>query len=110
MKEIPLNWLAIIVAAVLRQVIGMLWFSPIVFGPAFVRYTGCSEQEMKARLPVAIAWDLASQHPARAMFLNPPMVFGNVAPSRPLVQIEAVASIAPGFSMPVDTAQGISTW
>jgi len=38
------------------------------------------------------------------------MVFGNVAPSRPLVQIEAVASIAPGFSMPVDTAQGISTW
>jgi len=58
MKEIPLDWLAIIVAAVLRQVIGMLWFSPVVFGPAFVRYTGCSEQEMKARLPVAIACDL----------------------------------------------------
>ena len=38
------------------------------------------------------------------------MVFGNVAPSRPLVQIEAVASIAPGFSMPVATAQCISTW
>lgn len=28
---------------------------------------------------VAIGWDLASQHPARAMSLNPPMVFGNVA-------------------------------
>ena len=28
---------------------------------------------------VAIGWDLASQHPARAMSLNPPMVFGNMA-------------------------------
>lgn len=38
------------------------------------------------------------------------MVFGNVKPSRPLVQIQAIASSAPGFSMPIDTAQGISTW
>lgn len=58
MQEIPLNWAAIIVAAVVRQVLGMLWYSPIVFGPAFVRYTGCSDQEMKARLPKAIAWDI----------------------------------------------------
>jgi hypothetical protein len=58
MQEIPLNWIAIIVAAVVRQVIGLIWFSPIVFGPAFVRYTGCSDQEMKKRLPAAIAWDL----------------------------------------------------
>ena len=38
------------------------------------------------------------------------MVFGNVKPSRPLVEIQAMASQAAGFSMPVDTAQGISTW
>ncbi|MDD7790008.1 transglutaminase family protein [Ralstonia solanacearum] len=38
------------------------------------------------------------------------MVFGNVKPSRPLVEVQAVASSAPGFSMPMDTARGISTW
>ncbi|WP_296224666.1 transglutaminase-like domain-containing protein [Ralstonia sp. UBA689] len=38
------------------------------------------------------------------------MVFGNVKPSRPLVEIQAMASSTPRFSMPVDTAQGISTW
>ncbi|CCF95691.1 transglutaminase family protein [Ralstonia solanacearum] len=38
------------------------------------------------------------------------MVFGNVKPSRPLVEVQAIASSALGFSMPIDTAQGISTW
>ncbi|QUP52460.1 transglutaminase family protein [Ralstonia syzygii] len=38
------------------------------------------------------------------------MVFGNVKPSRPLVEVQAVAGISPNFSKPIDTASGISTW
>ncbi|QWQ12964.1 transglutaminase family protein [Ralstonia solanacearum] len=38
------------------------------------------------------------------------MVFGNVKPSRPRVEIQAIAGSASGSSMPIDTAQGISTW
>ncbi len=38
------------------------------------------------------------------------MVFGNVKPSRPMVEVQAIAGSAPGFNMPIDTAQGISTW
>lgn len=38
------------------------------------------------------------------------MVFGNVKPSRPLVEVQAVAGINPNFSKPIDTASGISTW
>lgn len=38
------------------------------------------------------------------------MVFGNVKPSRPLVEVQAIASSDLGFSMPIDTACGISTW
>ena len=38
------------------------------------------------------------------------MVFGNVKPARPQVEVQAIAGGAPGFNMPVDTPQGISTW
>ncbi len=36
----------------------MLWYAPPTFGPAFMRLTGCSPEEMKARLPRAIVSDL----------------------------------------------------
>ena len=58
MHEIPLNWAAILVAAVVRTVIGFLWHAPFAFGPAFMRLTGCGEAEMKARLPAAVLSDL----------------------------------------------------
>ena len=57
MREIPLNWLAILAAAAVRMVIGFLWYSPVAFGPMFMRSTGCTEGEMKARLPAALASD-----------------------------------------------------
>jgi hypothetical protein len=37
MKEIPLHFLPILVAAVVRVVIGGLWYSPLLFGPPFMR-------------------------------------------------------------------------
>lgn len=58
MKEIPLNWVAILLAAAVRIVIGFLWYAPFSFGPVFMRLTGCTEQEMKARLPGALVSDV----------------------------------------------------
>jgi hypothetical protein len=58
MHEIPLNWMPMLIAAAIRVILGMLWYSPIAFGPSFMRLTNCSEEEMKARLPAALASDL----------------------------------------------------
>jgi hypothetical protein len=57
MNEIPLHWLPIVAAAVLRVIIGFLWYAPFTFGPQFMHLTGCSEAEMKARLPKAMLSD-----------------------------------------------------
>ena len=58
MKELSFNWLAILLAAVVRIVIGGLWYSPAAFGPAFMRLTGCTPQEMRSRLPRALVSDV----------------------------------------------------
>lgn len=58
MHEIPMNWTAMAIAAAARVILGMIWYSPILFGPSFMHLTGCSEGEMKARLPTAILSDV----------------------------------------------------
>ncbi len=32
MQEIPINWLAVIVAAIIRLAVGAVWYSPVAFG------------------------------------------------------------------------------
>ena len=51
MQEIAINWIALIVAVIVKQAIGALWFSPFAFGPAWCALAGVSEAEMRARLP-----------------------------------------------------------
>ena len=58
MQEFPINFLAVVVAAIVRMIVGMIWYSPILFGPAFLKLAGCSPEEMKARLPRAVVSDL----------------------------------------------------
>lgn len=58
MHEIPMHWLPMLAAVLVRVILGAIWYSPVAFGPAFMRLSGCSEQEMKARLPLAAASDL----------------------------------------------------
>jgi len=38
------------------------------------------------------------------------MIFGHVGVTRPVVEVQALAGSLPDSSMPVETAQGISTW
>ena len=51
MQEISPNWIALVVAVVVKQVIGAGWFSPLAFGPQWCALTGVKESEMRARLP-----------------------------------------------------------
>jgi len=44
MKEIPLHFWPLLIAAIVRFAIGALWFSPVLFGKTFAALAGCSEE------------------------------------------------------------------
>ena len=58
MQEISFNWAAILTCVLLRVIVGGVWYSPIGFGPAFMKLTDCSPADMKARLPMAVTSDV----------------------------------------------------
>ncbi len=45
--DVQLNYLAIVAAAISTFVIGGLWYSPAVFGKAWMRENGFTEEDMK---------------------------------------------------------------
>ena len=57
MKEIPLHFLPLLIAAIVRFAIGAVWFSPLLFGKAFAALAGCSEQEMRQGMGKAMIAD-----------------------------------------------------
>jgi hypothetical protein len=57
MQEIPINWLALLVAAIVKIAIGAIWYSPFSFGPRWMALAGISEADMKARLPRLLVFD-----------------------------------------------------
>jgi hypothetical protein len=57
-QDVPINVWALIVAALIRIVIGGLWFSPIAFLQRWLAITGLDETTMKAGMPRAIAFDV----------------------------------------------------
>jgi len=50
-----MNVIGLLGATVARIVISMLWFSPMLFWPAWSRYTGLSEAKMKAGMGKGMA-------------------------------------------------------
>jgi hypothetical protein len=59
MQEVPLSW-AMLVAAIIRFVVGGLWFSPFAFAEPWRRLVGLSAEQMKATMPKAIAADVVA--------------------------------------------------
>ena len=41
------NWIAIVVAAVASFLLGGLWYSPVLFGKAWQRETGLTDEQLK---------------------------------------------------------------
>jgi len=58
MHEIAINWLALVVAVLVRMALGAAWFSPPLFFKPWLAVSGVSEAEMKAGMPKALAVDL----------------------------------------------------
>jgi hypothetical protein len=57
MREIPIHLSAVLVAAILRMVIGAVWYSPALFVKPWYRLTGVTEAQMKAGMAKALAVD-----------------------------------------------------
>lgn len=58
-QAIPnINWLAVLVAAILRLVVGSIWYSPIAFVKPWQALTGVTPESMRAGLGKAIGVDI----------------------------------------------------
>jgi hypothetical protein len=58
MQEISINWLSLILAVLMKMVLGAVWFSPPLFLKSWLAAAGVSEAEMRERMPKALAVDL----------------------------------------------------
>ena len=59
MQQIPINWLAVNVAAIIRLAVGAVWYSPAAFGPAWQKTVGVTQEQVTRAMPRAIAVDAA---------------------------------------------------
>ena len=59
MQQIPINWLAVIVAAIIRMAIGSAWYSPALFVKPWQALSGVTPESMRAGLGKAIGIDAA---------------------------------------------------
>lgn len=50
--QIEINDLAVLTAAVASFVIGLIWYSPFLFGRPWMRLSGITEEAMKGRNPI----------------------------------------------------------
>lgn len=55
MREIPIHFFAILIAAAAKMLIGALWYSPALFLNTWFRVSGVTEEQMKAGMARALA-------------------------------------------------------
>jgi hypothetical protein len=58
MREIPINFFAILSAAAAKVLIGALWYSPALFLRSWLQLSGVTEDEMKAGMTKAVLIDV----------------------------------------------------
>jgi hypothetical protein len=51
MEELNINWLAFVVASILPLVTGFIWYNPKVFGRAWMKESGMTEEKAKNMNP-----------------------------------------------------------
>jgi len=59
MDEASINLWAVLAAVVVKQALGFLWYTPVLFGRTFAEASGQSEEEMRPRMPKALLADVA---------------------------------------------------
>jgi hypothetical protein len=50
MLELQLHWTEILLVALTRNILGLAWYSPLMFGPTWARHLGCTQMAMRKRL------------------------------------------------------------
>lgn len=55
---LPINWLAVLVAAIIRMAVGFAWYSPPLFLKPWQASTGITPETMRAGLGKAMAVDI----------------------------------------------------
>jgi hypothetical protein len=53
------NYLAVLVAAIVNMALGAIWYSPYVLGTQWMALAGVTQAQMKARMAPALAVDVA---------------------------------------------------
>ena len=51
MENVSMNWLALLVSALIPLIIGSIWYHPKVFGTAWMSATGITEDKLKTMSP-----------------------------------------------------------
>jgi hypothetical protein len=81
-QEIPnINWLAVLAAAVLRLVVGSIWFSPIAFVKPWQQLTGVTPESMQKGLGRAIGIDVVLSLIMSFVLYHALMYATNMAPN-----------------------------
>ncbi|HEY9009662.1 MAG TPA: DUF1761 domain-containing protein [Devosia sp.] len=60
MDPIPINWLAVIVAAIIRMAVGFVWYSPPVLLKPWQQLTGVTPESMRAGMGKALGIDIVA--------------------------------------------------
>lgn len=77
-----INWLALVAASILPLVTGFIWYNPKVFGAAWMKETGMTEEKAKTMNP-AKTYGLAVVFAFLIAFFIWPMVMMGGAPEMP---------------------------
>ena len=48
MQDVDLNWIAVVVAALVPMVLGALWYSPVLFAQPWMRAVGKTEEDLRS--------------------------------------------------------------
>lgn len=60
METVPINWLALIVAAIVKFAIGAAWYAPQVFGKQWQTEIGLTQEQVRANIGPAIVAEIVT--------------------------------------------------
>ncbi|MEF2246966.1 MULTISPECIES: DUF1761 domain-containing protein [unclassified Paenibacillus] len=57
-----INYLAVLIATAVTMVLGFLWYSPVLFGNAWVKQIGLNKEEMSSGGPITYVLTALTAH------------------------------------------------
>jgi hypothetical protein len=97
-----INWLALVLAALVRFFLGWAWYSPIGFGKAWQALTGVTPETMKSNMAKAIPADLVL---SLLMAYVLARVFASMQPTSLLMALAMAMTCWAGFVVSVTLSQ-----